>query len=255
LKAIEVELTHDPEEFMQWAGLDSERFYQGFKTETEYWMWLTCLVDDDQGSNPEERKEKYGKLLEKNFPQGWRRMAESKRSADPTKMPKGHGKVRLDVLNKFRDWLATTIYGAEAKAKVEAQKGEATTDLSQAITTDMSNLSINSQNGKSSPPPAPAPVLSAREQNLLDPDRFLALSYTANSALEYFNKVPEHQAMFEARKQEATVMAEKQRRNMKDSAAAAAAKPKEDIPLAPVVATDEKERERRPEEIDEGVSL
>jgi hypothetical protein len=271
LKAIEVELTHDPEDFMQWAGLDSDRFYQGFKTETEYWMWLTCLVDDDQGTNPEERKEKYGRLLEKNFPQGWRRMAESKRSADPTKMPKGHGKVRLDVLNRFRDWLGTTIYGAEAKAKakVDEENNEAITttspaDSSQAITTDMSNLSINNENEKSGPPPAPNPVLSAREQNLLDPDKFLALSYTANSALEHFNKVSEHQAMFDARKQEATVMAEKQKRNMKESAdsrkakeeaAAEAAKARAVPPPTPVMTTGEKERERRPEEIDEGVSL
>jgi hypothetical protein len=69
--------------------------------------------------------------------------------------------------------------------------------------------------------------------------------------------------MFEARKQEATVMAEKQKRNMKDSAdlkrakeEAAEAATAETVPIpTPVMTTDEKERERRPEEIDEGVSL
>lgn len=264
LKAIEVELTHDPKEFMDWAGLDLKRFDRGFETETDYFMWLTCLVDNNQGTNSEERKVKYERLLEKRFPQGWKRMAEAKRSADPTKMPKGHGKIRLDVLNKFRDWLATTIYGTEAKDKVDAVKGEGTTetDSAQAITTDMSNLSI----GQSSPPPpsATAPVPSAREQNLLNPETFLPLSFTANAALDYFGKVPEHQALFDARKQEATVMAERQKRNMKENTdsqkakeEAAAAKAK-DVPLpppTPVVATDEKERSSRPEEIDEGVSL
>ena len=247
---------------MDWAGLDSERFEQGFETETDYFMWLTCLVDHDQGADSEERKVRYESLLEKRFPQGWKRMAEAKRSADPTKMPKGHGKIRLDVLNKFRDWLATTIYGPEAKDKVDAVKGEGSTatDSAQAITTEMSNLSID----KTSPPPAPAPVLSPREQNLLNPDTFVALSFTANSALKYFRKVPEHQALFDARKQEATVMAEKQKRNMKENAdsqkakADAAAAKATDVPLpppTPVVATDEKERSSRPEEIDEGVSL
>jgi len=262
LKAIEVELTHDPKEFMDWAGLDSERFERGFETETDYFMWLTCLVDNDQGTNSGERNEKYERLLEKRFPQGWRRMAEAKRSADPTKMPKGHGKIRLDVLNKFRDWLATTIYGPEDTVKVDKVKGEVDTetDPAQAVTTEMSNLSID----KTSPPPAPAPVLSAREQNLLNPDTFLPLSFTANAALDYFGKVPEHQALFDARKQEATVMAEKQKRNMKENTdsqkakeEAAAAKAK-DVPLpppTPVIATDEKERSSRPEDIDEGVSL
>ena len=198
-----MELTHDPKEFMAWAGLDPVRFDQGFKSEEDYFLWLTCQTDENEGTT-EEKKERYEKLLEKRFPQGWKRMAGKRKEVDTTKMPKGHGKVRLEVMARFRDWVLTTAYG------VEAPKGTAVDKVAK----DLSKMTL----AKTVSPP------SAREQNLLDPDKYQELSPIDMSALEYFHKKPQWESAFEARREEAKVMSEKQRRNNKENAAAHKAK-------------------------------
>jgi hypothetical protein len=232
-----VELTHDPKEFMAWAGLDPVRFDQGFRSEDEYFMWLTCQTDENEGT-PEEKKVKYERLLEKRFPQGWRRMAGKRKEVDTTKMPRGHGKIRLEVMARFRDWVLTTAYGVEAPSPkgTEVEK----------VAKDLSTLDLDKK----------VPPVSAREQNLIDPDRFQELSTIDISALEYFKKKPQWETAFQGRKKEAKVMAERQKRNSKENAAAH--KAKEDAKGAkapvseqgPVASSDSKA-----EDMDEGVSL
>jgi hypothetical protein len=238
LKAIEVELTHDPKEFMAWAGLDPVRFDQGFKSEDDYFMWLTCQTDENEGT-PEEKKEKYERLLEKRFPQGWKRMAGKRKEVDTTKMPKGHGKIRLEVMARFREWVLTTVYGVEAPSPRGTDK----------VAEDLSKLDLKTK-----------PPVSAREQNLIDPDKFQELSPIDISALEYFDKKPQWESAFEGRKEEAKVMSERQKRNNKENAAVH--KAKEDAKAekaAPVseegpsiIATDVRSKA---EDMDEGFSL
>ena len=206
MKAIEVELTHDPKEFMAWAGLDPVRFDQGFKSEDDYFMWLTCQTDENEGT-PEEKKAKYEKLLEKRFPQGWKRMAGRRKEAGTTKMPKGHGKVRLEVMARFRDWVLTTAYGVEAPSPRGTEKWN-------KVAEDLDKLNID----KTVPP------ISAREQNLLDPDKFQELSPIDISVLEYFKKKSQWETAFEGRREEAKVMSERQKRNNKENAAVHKAK-------------------------------
>lgn len=200
-------------------------------------MWLTCQTDKNEGT-PEEKKEKYERLLEKRFAQGWKRMAGKRKEVDNTKMPKGHGKVRLEVMARFRDWILTTAYGVEAPSPRGTEK----------VADDLSKMNL----AKTVPPP------SAREQNLLDPDKFQELSPIDMSALEYFHKKPQWESAFEGRKEEAKVMSERQKRNDKENAAAH--KAKEDAKAmkavygegSSVVAA---EGRSKPEDMDEGVSL
>jgi hypothetical protein len=240
LKAIEVELTHDPEEFMEWAGLSSQRFHKGFKTEEDYWRWLTCLPEDeveDEGKTKEEsitleeRRVKYDALLEKRFPQGWKRMAGKKKEVDTTKIPKGHGKARLEVMGRFREWLSTTIYGLEAAAATAAKEGQVSdtvakddqvaTDATQ-VTEDLMKISFRTT---TPPPPIIAlPTLTPRELSLIDPERPLPLSYTATSALEYFKARPRWEQLLDSRKKEAEIVAERQKRNSKEKTAVQIAK-------------------------------
>jgi hypothetical protein len=241
LKAIEIELTHDPKEFMAWAGLDPVRFDQGFKSEDDYFLWLTCQTDENEGT-PEEKKEKYERLLEKRFPQGWKRMAGRRKEVDTTKMPKGHGKIRLEVMARFRDWVLTTAYGVEAPSKgPEVNK----------VAEDLSKLDL-------APPAKP----SAREQNLIDPDKYQELSPIDISALEYFGKKPQWESAFEGRKEEAQVMSERQKRNSKENAAVQKAKEdakaKEAAPVSEEGPSDVaagRENDSKAEDMDEGVSL
>jgi hypothetical protein len=240
LKALEVELTSDPLQFMEWAGLDPIRFEQGFQTEKQYWLWLTCLTDEDQGADDKEREEKYEALMQKRFPQGWRVMAMKKSGEkDSTKMPKGHTKVRLEVMVRFREWLKTTIYvpkpttlvaGSEeagpaaieqdGQAKDEAEAPSPSIDTSPTIV-KLASLIL----GPSPPPPTTTntDTLSAtpgpKEQNLVNPDKPKELSHNAQSALEYFGKVPEWSNLFEGKKQEAKILADRQARNNKERAA------------------------------------
>jgi hypothetical protein len=225
---------------MAWAGLDPVRFDQGFKSEDDYFMWLTCQTDENEGT-PEEKKEKYEKLLEKRFPQGWKRMAGRRKEVDTTKMPKGHGKVRLEVMARFRDWVLTTAYGVEAPSPKVTEK----------VADDLSKLKLD----KTVPP------VSAREQNLIDPDKYQELSLIDISALDYFNKKPQWETAFEGRREEAQVMSERQKRNSKENAAVHKAKEDAKVKsLAPVseegpsdVAAER--NDSKAEDMDEGVSL
>jgi hypothetical protein len=227
---------------MAWAGLDPVRFDQGFKSEDDYFMWLTCQTDENEGT-PEEKKEKYEKLLEKRFPQGWKRMAGRRKEVDATKMPKGHGKVRLEVMARFRDWVLTTAYGVEAPSPRGTEK----------VAEDLNKLEL----AKTVPPPD-----SAREQNLIDPDKFQELSPIDISALEYFKKKLQWESAFDGRKEEAKVMSERQKRNSKENAAVQ--KAKEDAKaksLAPVSEEGPSDVaagrgiDSKAEDMDEGVSL
>jgi hypothetical protein len=201
-------------------------------------MWLTCQTDENEGT-PEEKKEKYERLLEKRFPQGWKRMAGKRKEVDTTKMPKGHGKIRLEVMARFREWVLTTVYGVEAPSPRGTDK----------VAEDLSKLDLKTK-----------PPVSAREQNLIDPDKFQELSPIDISALEYFDKKPQWESAFEGRKEEAKVMSERQKRNNKENAAVH--KAKEDAKAekaAPVseegpsiIATDVRSKA---EDMDEGFSL
>jgi hypothetical protein len=260
LKAVEVELTSDPLEFMKWAGLDSIRFERGFETEKEYWLWLTCLTDESQGANEEERKEKYEALMQKRLPQGWRVMAAKKSGEkDSTKMPKGHTKVRLEVMARFRDWLKTTIYAPQTPPV----KADPTAPIDNDSTEPDVSSALSSLTLGTSPPPAshsnrtpPDP----KEQNLVDPAKPRELSFSAHSALEYFGKVSEWDQLFQSRKEEARVMADRQARNNKERAAVsnqpsavpASATVSEPVPI---LMSRKEEEGRKLEELDEGVSL
>jgi hypothetical protein len=248
-----VELTHDAQEFMDWAGLDSDRFNQGFNTEADYFLWLTCQshlnLNDSEGT-----KEKYEEILENRFPQGWKRMAGRRKEADPTKMPRGHGKIRLEVMARFRDWLLTTAYGVEAPVSPKADKAVTPADSTQ-VTADLAKLDISDK--------TPVKPISAREQNLVDPSKPQELSPIDLAALDYFKKTSEWQSAFNGRKKEATIMAERQHRNNKESADHQ--KAKEDAlkakqmpaPVAegvPTVITGDR-RNLKAEDMDEGVSL
>lgn len=238
LKALEVELTSDPLQFMEWAGLDPIRFEEGFQTEKQYWLWLTCLPDEDQGADDQEREGKYEALMQKRFPQGWRVMAVKKSGEkDSTKMPKGHTKVRLEVMARFREWLKTTIYAPKPTTSMSGSKETGSSPAEQdgsekdgatlplpsidasATAAELASLSLNS----SPPTTTSTETLSAtpgpKEQNLVNPDKPRELSYNAHSALEYFGKVPEWSKLFEVKKQEARVMADGQARNNKERAA------------------------------------
>jgi len=245
---------------MDWAGLDSVRFEQGFKSEKDYFMWLTCQTNDSE-STEVEKKFKYEALLEKRFPQGWKKMAGRRKEADPTKMPRGHGKIRLEVMARFRDWLLTTAYGVEAPVSPKAdQPVDRGTDPTEGITTGISNLKLPEK--IVAPPMTP---VSAREQNLLDPERYQQLSPDDISALKHFGKIAQWQTVFDGRKQEAKVMADRQKRKVKENTdhqkAKEEAKPAKDTPIsvkeevAVVAGSGSRRDEVKTEDMDEGVSL
>ena len=246
---------------MDWAGLDSARFEQGFKSEDDYFMWLTCQNDHSEGTE-DEKKVKYSALLEKKFPQGWKKMAGRRKEADPTKMPRGHGKIRLEVMARFRDWLLTTAYGVEAPVspRVGHPVGSTTTDSTEGVTTGISNLKLPEK--IVAPPMTP---VSAREQNLLDPERYQQLSPDDISALKHFGKIAQWQTVFDGRKQEAKVMADRQKRKVKENTdhqkAKEEAKPAKDTPIsvkeevAVVAGSGSRRDEVKTEDMDEGVSL
>lgn len=246
LKAIEVELTHDAQEFMNWAGLDSARFEKGFKSETDYFMWLTCQTNQQEGT-PEEKKAKYERLLEKRFPQGWKRMAGKRKEADTTKIPKGHGKIRLEVMARFREWLLTTAYGVEAPVSPKI------TDKVSGVETDLEKLKL-------SEPAKP----SAREQNLVNPDKYQELSSIDLAALDHFGKKEQWQSAFEGRREEARIMSERQKRNMKENTDHHKAKEEVQEVKKPAyvyeegptfIVTDRKRNNVKAEDDDEGVAL
>jgi hypothetical protein len=266
LKAVEVELTSDPLEFMKWAGLDPDRFERGFETEKEYWLWLTCLTDENQGANEEERKEKYEALMQKRFPQGWRVMAAEKSGEkDSTKMPKGHTKVRLEVMARFRDWLKTTIYAPQDSTPKVAPTSPTDNGSIKPTSLDISSTAdqISSLTLGTSPPTttqSTRPPLDPKEQNLVDPAKPRELSSSAHSALEYFGKISEWDKLFQSRKEEARVMADRQARNNRERAAVfvqPSVVPTSAIVSEPVpIPVSRKEEEgRKLEELDEGVSL
>jgi len=246
---------------MDWAGLDSARFEEGFESEDDYFMWLTCQTNDSE-STEVEKKVKYEALLEKKFPQGWKKMAGRRKEADPTKMPRGHGKIRLEVMARFRDWLLTTAYGVEAPVspRVGHPVGSTTTESTDGVTAGVSNLKLPEKIAAS-----PIKAVSAREQNLLDPEKYQQLSPDDISALKHFGKTAEWQTVFDGRKQEAKVMADRQKRKIKENTdhqkAKEDAKLAKETPIAvkeevPVVTGSGNERDViRTEDMDEGVSL
>lgn len=224
---------------MAWAGLDADRFEQGFKSEDDYFMWLTCQTDENEGTS-EEKKENFERLLEKRFPQGWKKMAGRRKETDNTKMPKGHGKIRLEVMARFRDWMLTTAYGVEAPSPRVTEKVDKVAD-------DLNKLDL-------APPAKP---VSAREQNLIDPAKFQELSPIDISALEYFRKKPQWESAIEGRREEAKVMSERQKRNNKENAAVQ--KAKEDAKAKKAAPVSEQgisgSSNAKAEDMDEGVSL
>jgi len=224
---------------MAWAGLDANRFEQGFKSEDDYFMWLTCQTNENEGTS-EEKKAKYERLLEKRFPQGWKRMAGRRKEVDNTKMPKGHGKIRLEVMARFRDWMLTTAYGVEAPSPRVSEKVD-------KVTEDVNKLDL-------APPAKP---VSAREQNLIDPAKFQELSPIDISALEYFRKKPQWESAFEGRREEAKVMSERQKRNNKENAAVQKAKEDAIAKKATPVSEESGSGSNDPkaENVDEGVAL
>jgi len=224
---------------MAWAGLDADRFEQGFKSEDDYFMWLTCQTDENEGT-PEEKKEKYASLLEKRFPQGWKRMAGKRKEVDNTKMPKGHGKIRLEVVARFRDWMLTTAYGVEAPSPRVSERID-------KVAEDLNKLDL-------APPARP---VSAREQNLIDPAKFQELSPIDISALEHFGKKPQWESAFELRREEAKVMSERQKRNNKENAAVQKAKEDAKAKKAAPVSEQGVSGSNAPkaEDVDEGVAL
>jgi hypothetical protein len=141
------------------------------------------------------------------------------------------------------------------------EKVDSITDPNQ-VATDLLKLSLTDK-----PAPIPTPV-SAREQNLIDPEKYQELSPIDLSALDYFNKTAQWQTAFEGRKEEAKIMAERQKRNHKESVAVQKAKeeaadakkngagPKYAFQEGPTfVVTDGKRYNGKAEDMDEGVSL
>lgn len=191
LKAVEVDLTDDPEQFMAWAGLDPVRFEKGFKTERDFWRWLACLPDDIEEISLEAQSAKRDEVFSKRFAQGWRKMAEQKAGQDNTKMPKGHSKARAEVVARFRDYIKSTLY---ADTPVRAIDNEA-----DRVTTDMSQLDINSSPVEKEPP-------------MLDAGKPRLLSDRAKDALDFFGKTDTWKSMLDQRRLEAKELVGRQRR-------------------------------------------
>jgi hypothetical protein len=213
-------------------------------------------------------------------------------------MPKGHTKVRLEVMARFREWLKTTIYvpkpttpmaGSEeagpAPIEQDGQAKDGTAVPSPSIDTSPTIVKLASLSLGPSPPPPTTTItntlsaLGPKEQNLVDPEKPRELSYNAHSALEYFGKVPEWSNLFEGKKQEAKVMADRQARNNKERAAVFDLASKTGAPEGqgpsdqvhftpietasggamavptPVIRKEGEGKVVQPEDIDEGVSL
>lgn len=201
LKAVEVDLTDDPDQFMEWAGLDPKRFQQGFKTERDFWRWLACLQDDIESSTVEEQMKKKGEIFEKRFAQGWKKLARQRPGqADDTKMPKGHSKARAEVMKRFRNYVKSTIYADTPVpepidgSKIDKLVGEA----------EMLRLE--------EPSPTDTQPL------VLDPQKPRELSDRAQDALKYFGKVQSWHGMLAERQVEAAELAERQQRRFTNRA-------------------------------------
>lgn len=193
LKAIEVDLTDDPVEFMRWAGLDHERHARGFKTEKEFWRWMACLPDDyDTLSSGEQMKLKE-EVMGKRFAQGWKRLARQKTEKSPVKMPKGHSKARVEVMARFREYIKSTIY---ADTPI--------TTTTESLVSEVSKLELG---------PTASPIESTPPA--LDPAHPRTLSDRAQEALDHFGKTNVWNSVFDERKAEAVQLAERQSRRSK----------------------------------------
>ena len=186
LKAIEVDLTDDPDAFMLWAGLDPIRYAKGFKTEKDFWRWMACLPDDIESMTREEQGTVKKQIFsDKRFAQGWKRLARQKSEKDSVKMPKGHSKARVEVMARFREYIKSTLYSDSP------------------IPTPLSTTSPpTGDDGSKLDPGFPT---SQTETHLptLDPANPRSMSDRAQDALEHFGKTGVWRSILEERRVEA----------------------------------------------------
>lgn len=197
LKAVEVDLTDDPDQFMAWAGLDPVRWQQGFKTERDFWRWIACLPDDIDSLSLSDQMSKKEEVFAKRFAQGFKKLARQRPGqSDGVKMPKGHSKARVEVMERFRNYIKSTLY---ADTPVPEPVDDGTADK---LAGKASQLSIATGSPSDTRPP------------LLDPQKPRALSDRAQDALKYFDKVNDWQELLAQRMMEATELAERQQRRV-----------------------------------------
>lgn len=198
LKAIEVDLTDDPDELMKWAGLDPVRHARGFKTEKDFWRWMACLPDDIESLSLEDQlKTKEEVFTTKRFAQGWKRLARQKAKDDTVKMPKGHSKARVEVMARFRDYIKSTLY-ADTPVPISS------TPKDDDLASEISKIELA---------PSVSPVET--EAPTLDPAHPRTMSDRAKDALDHFGKTDIWKSMLEERRVEAEQLAERQRRRSK----------------------------------------
>lgn len=204
LKAIEVDLTDDPDKFMIWAGLDPERFARGFKTEKDFWRWMACLPDDiEQMSEEEQMKKKEEVFGTKRLAQGWKRLARQKADKDAmVKMPKGHSKARVEVMARFREYIKSTLYADTPVPSSTTNTGAGTE--TNDITSEVSKLELG-------PPESPVET----HPPTLDPANPRTMSDRAKEALDHFGKTNVWKSILEERRVEAEQLAERQQRRSK----------------------------------------
>lgn len=203
LPAVEVDLTHDPVQFMEWAGLDHARWQQGFATERDFWQWLACLPDNVESLTADEQAEKKDELFKKRFAQGWKRLAKQKQGQkDNTKMPKGHSKARVEVMERFRAYIKSTLYADTPvpEPTADAEVDKVAGDLGAASIEPLSSPALS----KTEPPP------------VLDPASPRGLSDRAQDALTYFCKINDWHTLLDQRRAEAFELAERQQRRFKE---------------------------------------
>lgn len=166
---------------------------------------------------------------DKHLAIGWRRQARRKPSAtiggddDDVKIPKGHGAIRMEVLHRFREWLRGTIY---VDIPIRTEDGEDTPegqqislqsakDSAKDLIMPISTLAVSTSSAVSPTDHTIGDPSDMAKKSMVDPDLPSMLDAAAEEALKYFGKKEGYELVFATRREEARVMAERQRRRVK----------------------------------------
>lgn len=229
IEPIKVELTSSPVELCEWLGLDVERMERGFDNEKQLWQWATKVAP--------------GGKIDK----AWRIITNPKR-----KSREGKGKTRkAGAWSIFVVWLRTgedspyeyrrhKISESDTSGSnvVKAQKGVSAIDTPETrlgikTTSDLPDLTdthvvsvvavpataqtLNTEVKTGEPlsgstARALTPAQRDAQRSLVDPDFPKLLDKTARETIDRFGKMREIEALLHERRQQAILLAEKQKK-------------------------------------------
>ena len=221
LAPIEIELTADASEFLNWIGLDYGRWLDGFDKQTDYYHWVGGVGQAlDQAISAQD---------ETLIHRAWGKFVAS--GDDIPRVKTRHQPARRLEMERFREWLRAIYLNSDDKSEVtQIQPSKPTSHETLSVTTftimTKTTISVDHRTGKttklseatkienqetrSSQLPGPDPHLNPKPS--LNPRCPIPLDNSALQALDYFGQKDMYEKAVANQSEEAIRLYERQRR-------------------------------------------